>query len=306
MGSSSESAARVGQPVRTTHSAVRRRMSGSFQIDTTANPMAKLAAQGGNGFTWVAMEPLPGWGNGKWDLVGENMHILSVGLGPGETTQMEPGSMMFMGADVEASVNCDGCLARCVGGEACAAMIYENKGAAPTYVGMTPPVPADVVALDMAQYDKISARSGAYMASVGAAQPSFELDCCTPTCCCAGFGCVRQTISADGQGGTAFINATGTVERKTLEPGETLVIDSNSLVAWHGAALGVRPAGSCMACCCNGEGCCNTTVTGPGTAWVQSMPWAQYKAKMGVTIKLDKAGNVVAAGAPPSAELHRE
>ena len=134
------------------------------------------------------------------------------------------------------------------------------------------------------------------------AQPSFELDCCTPTCCCAGFGCVRQTISADGQGGTAFINATGTVERKTLEPGETLVIDSNSLVAWHGAALGVRPAGSCMACCCNGEGCCNTTVTGPGTAWVQSMPWAQYKAKMGVTIKLDKAGNVVAAGAPPSAE----
>ena len=96
------------------------------------------------------MEPLPGWGNGKWDLVGENMHILSVGLGPGETAQLEPGSMMFMGADVEASVNCDGCLARCVGGEACAAMIYENKGAAPTYVGVTPPVPADVVALGVA------------------------------------------------------------------------------------------------------------------------------------------------------------
>ena len=36
--------------------------------------------------------------------------------------------------------------------------------------------------------------------------------------------------------GTAFVQATGTVERKALKSGETLVVDSYSLVAWHDAS----------------------------------------------------------------------
>ena len=107
---------------------------------------------------------------------------------------------------------------------------------------------------------------------------------------CAGFGMCRQTIS--GAPGTAFVQATGTVERKNLKSGETLVVDSYSLVAWHDATLGVRPVGTCGACCCGGEGCCYTTITGPGTAWVQSMPWELYRRHMGVVVQLDKNGNV--------------
>ena len=57
-------------------------------------------------------------------------------------------------------------------------------------------------------------------------------------------------------------------------------------------SLGVRPVGTCGACCCGGEGCCYTTITGPGTAWVQSMPWELYRRHMGVVVQLDKNGNV--------------
>ena len=108
----------------------------------------------------------------------------------------------------------------------------------------------------------------------------------------AGFGPCRQTIRSETGAGTAFVQATGTVERKTLGAGETLVVDTNSLVAWHDATLGVRTVGTVAACCCNGEGCCNTTITGPGTAWVQSMPWPLYKRQMGVVVQLDQNGNV--------------
>ena len=214
--------------------------------------------------------------------------------------------MMFMGQNVEADVVCEGCCGRCLGGEPCAAMKYENKGGDASYVGLTPSFPAEIVTLDMGKYDTINCRSGAYMSSIGAASPSFALDCNPSTCCCAGFGCLRQTVSGNGQGGTAFLNAMGTVERKDLAAGETLVVDSASLVAWHDATLGVRQAGSCAACCCNGEGCCNTTITGPGTAWVQSMPFERYKFMMGATIQLDKDGNVKGVGGPPSAEMHRD
>jgi uncharacterized protein (AIM24 family) len=103
------------------------------------------------------------------------------------------------------------------------------------------------------------------------------------------------------------------VERKELAPGELFIIDSNSLVAWHGATLGVRTAGSCLACCCNGEGCCNTTLLGPGTAWVQSMPWEQYRRQMGVVIEKDKESKGATAisfgagrGGPAAPEMHRE
>ena len=167
---------------------------------------------------------------------------------------------------------------------------YTNEGPRPTYVGITSSVPAEVVALDLETYDVVHARRGSFMSALGRGNAGFECDCNPLTCCCAGFGMCRQTIS--GAPGTAFVQATGTVERKALKSGETLVVDSYSLVAWHDATLGVRPVGTCGACCCGGEGCCYTTITGPGTAWVQSMPWELYRRHMGVVVQLDKNGNV--------------
>ena len=185
-------------------------------------------------------------------------------------------------------------------------------------MGITSSVPAEVVALDLETYDVVHARRGSFMSALGRGNAGFECDCNPLTCCCAGFGMCRQTIS--GAPGTAFVQATGTVERKALKSGETLVVDSYSLVAWHDATLGVRPVGTCVetnlrrvhtpstrhpthwlistqvgtcgACCCGGEGCCYTTITGPGTAWVQSMPWELYRRHMGVVVQLDKNGNV--------------
>ena len=49
-----------------------------------------VGAQGSNGFTWIAKEPVAP--NPKFDLIGEQMQILNVGLGPGETMMTEPGS----------------------------------------------------------------------------------------------------------------------------------------------------------------------------------------------------------------------
>ena len=50
---------------------------------------------------------------------------------------------------------------------------------------------------------------------------------------------------------------------------------------------------------------CYTTLTGPGTAWVQSMPWARFKKHMSVIIQLDKDGNLKNVGGPPAAEMAR-
>ena len=93
-------------------------------------------------------------------------------------------------------------------------MHYKNSGGKPGFVGITPARPADIVALDLATYgNKISARSGAYLTSIDGAAPGCEPELNPLLCCCAGFGCVRQVIEGTG---TAFVEASGTVERKTL------------------------------------------------------------------------------------------
>ena len=93
-------------------------------------------------------------------------------------------------------------------------------------------------ALDLATYgNKISARSGAYLTSIDGAAPGCEPELNPLLCCCAGFGCIRQVIEGTG---TAFVEASGTVERKALKAGEKLVLDSASLVAYSDAELGVQ------------------------------------------------------------------
>jgi uncharacterized protein (AIM24 family) len=77
------------------------------------------------------------------------------------------------------------------------------------YVGLTPAEPGEIISVDMAKYDKVSARKGAYLSSLGSAEPGCELDCNPLTCCFAGFGMVRQTVK--GTSGHAFLSATGTV-----------------------------------------------------------------------------------------------
>lgn len=67
------------------------------------------------------------------------------------------------------------------------------------------------------------------------------------------------------------MNAAGTILTKELADGETLVVDSDALVGYDSTiTTGVRSSGNCMVCCCGGEGCVNSTVTGPGRVFIQS------------------------------------
>ena len=59
---------------------------------------------------------------------------------------------------------------------------------------------------------------------------------------------------------------------KVLAPGEPLLVDSSSMVAFSDTVhYDVRRTGGCLICCCGGEGLFNTCLTGPGLVIVQTM-----------------------------------
>ena len=84
-----------------------------------------------------------------------------------------------------------------------------------------------------------------------------------------------QTIRGTGW---VFLAAGGTILEKDLGQGETIVVDSDSIVGFtQGVTMDVRRAGGCFTMCCGGEGMFNTTLSGPGKVWIQSMSFEKFK-----------------------------
>ena len=70
-----------------------------------------------------------------------------------------------------------------------------------------------------------------------------------------------------------------------------VVIDSHSLVAFTDQCkMDITPVGSLSTMCCAGQGCYNTTVTGPGKVWVESMGFEKMKRALQVVVQQNNQG----------------
>ena len=88
-----------------------------------------------------------------------------------------------------------------------------------------------------------------------------------------GEGFIMQKLEGDG---LAFMHAGGTITKKDLQAGETIKLDTGCLVAMDSKvdydiqfATGIKNA------LFGGEGLALATLTGPGTVWLQSLPFSR-------------------------------
>lgn len=140
-------------------------------------------------------------------------------------------------------------------------------------------------------------KPGAYMSELGDVDVGCNLDCGCISWCGAGLGCCRQEIKGS-EGSMAFLNAGGTLVFKDLKDGETVTIDAGSLVGFEDSAkLGCAFNGGFCTCCCGGEGCFSTTITGPGRVYMQSMSYERFSAAVAQTISEEERGAASAGSA---------
>jgi uncharacterized protein (AIM24 family) len=87
------------------------------------------------------------------------------------------------------------------------------------------------------------------MSELGDVDVGCDLDCAFHTCCC------------------------GTVVYANLKAGETITIDTHSILAFEESVkMGIISNGRIccsLTCCCGGEGIFSTTLTGPGRVYMQ-------------------------------------
>lgn len=81
--------------------------------------------------------------------------------------------------------------------------------------------------------------------------------------------------------GLAFLHAGGTIIQKDLSPGETLKLDTGCLVAMTKTInYNVEMVGNIKSALFGGEGLFLATLRGPGTVWLQSLPFSRFASKI--------------------------
>ena len=125
-------------------------------------------------------------------ITGHESQIVTVAIPPGETAKGEPGSMMYLGPNLEFKVTCEeNCFGRCMSGESCCALTFRNATADSTgYAGLVTNDPlAKVVPVELSSAavgGSLIVQGGAYMAHYGQVRIGMDCDCNIVRCCCGG------------------------------------------------------------------------------------------------------------------------
>jgi len=91
-------------------------------------------------------------------------------------------------------------------------------------------------------------------------------------------GFILQRLKGDG---IAFVHAGGTIHRVELAAGETLRLDTGCLVALQPSVdYDVQMTGGIRNSIFGGEGLFLATLRGPGTVWVQSLPFTRLAGRV--------------------------
>src|SRR5690606_32661709 len=91
-------------------------------------------------------------------------------------------------------------------------------------------------------------------------------------------GFIMQRLQGDGW---AFLHAGGTIYERTLAAGERLRVDTGCIVAFQsGVDYDIQLVGGIKTALFGGEGLFFATLRGPGTVWLQSLPFSRLAGRI--------------------------
>jgi len=209
----------------------------------------------------------------NYQFIGSRYTVVNRTLKPGETFVAEPGSFMTSSENIKMGLHLggfSGAVGGQLSGEGFARAKFTNKGDKEGYVSVTPNQPmACVIPVDT-RVAPMYCKRGAYFAGDEKVQATAKIlpSASCLACCCGGLAPIIQEVNGRGD---AFLTAGGTVIKKTLADGESIVVDTESVVAFsYNVGYDVKRVGNCTTCLFGGEACFNTVLTGPGDVYVQS------------------------------------
>jgi len=223
-----------------------------------------------------------------YKIIGDDMQCVEVELDPQETVIAEAGSLMYMDSTIEmntifgdSSKESEGVISkifsagkRLLTGESLFMTAYTNMGEGKKHASFAAPYPGKIVAMDLTQYgNKIVCQKDAFLCAAKGVSIGIEFQKKLGVGFFGGEGFIMQKLEGDGM---AFVHAGGTIIEKTLQPGESLKIDTGCLVAFtKDVHYDIKFVGGIKNTLFGGEGVFFAQISGPGKVWIQSLPFSR-------------------------------
>jgi len=228
-----------------------------------------------------------------YKLYGDDMQFVEIELDPQETVIAEAGSMVYMSQGIEmetifgdGSNQSGGLMGKFLGagkrlltGESLFMTTFTNHGQGKQHVAFASPYPGKIIPMDLTHYgNKIICQKDAFLCAAKGVSVGIALQRKLGAGFFGGEGFIMQKLEGDG---LAFVHAGGTIIEKKLEPNEMLRIDTGCLVALtQDVNYDIEFVKGIKTALFGGEGLFFATLRGPGTVWIQSLPFSRLASRV--------------------------
>jgi uncharacterized protein (TIGR00266 family) len=217
----------------------------------------------------------------EFHVVGDVMQAVVVPLAAGQSIQSEAGAMLYMAGDVQMDTSMKGGLLgglkRLVAGESLFMTRFSARGAG-GQVAFAAPHPGKLRRLDLdGGRDWLCQRDSFLCATEGV-----EIGIAFTKRLGAGIFGGEGFILARLHGrGAVFIHAGGNLVEFELQPGQTLRVDTGCIVGFEeGVGYDIQFVGGFKNALFGGEGLFLATLTGPGKAILQTLPFSRLAGRI--------------------------
>lgn len=213
-----------------------------------------------------------------YEIIGNDMQIVEVELDPGESVRAEAGAMMYMGPGIKMDTSTGGGLLkglkRAVTGEGFFITSFTHEGKDKGYVAFGAPYPGKIIPLDLGKLGgSFLCQKDAFLCAAKGTDVDVALTKRIGAGLFGGEGFILQRLTGDGM---AFVHAGGTIIKKELQAGETIRVDTGCITAFaESVKYDIQLAGGFKNALFGGEGLVLASMTGPGTVYLQSLPFSR-------------------------------
>ena len=207
----------------------------------------------------------------KYEIKGGAFPVVVCELTDGEQMITEKGSMVWMTPNMEMETTGGGIgkmFSKAFSGESMFQNIYTARGAGMITFGSS--FPGKILPVEIMPGRELIVQKNAFLASEAGVELSIHFNKKLGAGFFGGEGFFMQRLSGAGM---AFIEIDGELVEYDLAPGQKMVIDTGNVAGFEPTvSIEIQQVPGLKNKFLGGEGLFNTTLTGPGKIWLQTMP----------------------------------
>jgi len=228
-----------------------------------------------------------------YEILGDDMQFVKIELDPGEAVVGEAGAMMYLeeGITLQAIFGdgsgqqgtfMDKLLSagkRVLTGESLFMTVVQNNAQVRRKAAFAAPYPGKIVPMHLKELGgTLIAQKDSFLCAAKGVSIGIAFAKRFGAGLFGGEGFILEKLEGDGW---CFVHAGGTLEERTLAPGESLRVDTGCIVAMQPSVdYDIQFTGSVKTMLFGGEGLFYAMLRGPGRVWLQSLPFSRLASRI--------------------------